>query len=63
MFLRSRLPRIEIGILASRRDPYVRYMIDEDVIGRRSEAIQDQLDERGRRLFAAAATSSIAASP
>jgi hypothetical protein len=38
-------------------------MIDEDVIGRRSEAIQNQLDERGRRLFAAAATSSIAASP
>jgi hypothetical protein len=57
MFLRSRLPGIEIGILAFRRDPYVRYMIDEDVIRRRSEAIQDQLDKCGRRLFAAIAAS------
>jgi hypothetical protein len=63
MFLRSRTPRIEIGDSASRRDPYVRYMIDEDVIGRRAEAIQGQLDKCNRRLFAAAATSSIAASP
>jgi hypothetical protein len=29
-------------------------MIDEDAIRRRFEALQDRLDERGRRLFAAA---------
>ena len=28
-------------------------MIDEDAIARRYEAVRDQLDERGRRLFAA----------
>ncbi len=32
---------------------YVGGMIDEDAIARRYEAVRDQLDERGRRLFAA----------
>ena len=32
---------------------YVEWMLDEDAIARRFEAVRDQLDERGRRLLAA----------